>query len=78
MANTIIIPTLFSKEVIRNRDLKNVFYKYTNSDYTGELKKAGNTVTVQTYQQSGGNLSLRGSSEDECQFGGYKLITWVI
>jgi hypothetical protein len=36
---------------------------------------ASDTVTVQTYQQSGGNLSLRGSSEDECQFGGYKLIT---
>jgi hypothetical protein len=33
------------------------------------------TVTVQCYQQSGGNLSLRGSSEDECHFGGYKLIT---
>jgi len=48
MANTIIIPELFSKEVIRNRDIKNVFYKYTNSDYTGELAKAGDTVTVQT------------------------------
>jgi N4-gp56 family major capsid protein len=48
MANTIIRPTIFAKEVIRNRDIKNVFYKYTNSDYTGELKQAGNTVTVQT------------------------------
>jgi hypothetical protein len=48
MANTIIIPTLFAKEVVRKRDIKNVFYKYTNSDYTGELKKAGDTVTVQT------------------------------
>ena len=48
MANTILSPTFFSKEVIRNRDIKNVFYKYTNSDYTGELKKAGDTVTVQT------------------------------
>lgn len=47
MANTIIEPTLFSKEVIRNRDIKNVFYKYTNSDYTGELKQAWDTVTVQ-------------------------------
>tara|TARA_R110001632_G_scaffold225338_1_gene358313 strand:+ start:291 stop:950 length:660 start_codon:yes stop_codon:yes gene_type:complete len=36
---------------------------------------SSDTVTVQTYQQSGGDLSLRGSSEDECQFGGYKLIT---
>jgi len=48
MANTVIEPTLFSKEVIRNRDIKNVFYRYTNSDYTGELKQAGDTVTVQT------------------------------
>jgi len=48
MANTIIRPTIFAKEVVRNRDIKNVFYKYTNSDYTGELNQAGNTVTVQT------------------------------
>ena len=48
MANTVIEPTIFSKEVIRNRDIKNVFYKYTNSDYTGELRQAGDTVTVQT------------------------------
>ena len=48
MANTVIEPTLFSKEVIRNRDIKNVFYKFTNSDYEGELRQAGDTVTVQT------------------------------
>ena len=48
MANTIIRPTIFSKEVIRNRDIKNVFYRYTNSAYTWELKKAWDTVTVQT------------------------------
>jgi N4-gp56 family major capsid protein len=47
MSNTIINPTLFSAEVIRNRDIKNVFYKFTNSDYTGELRSAGDTVTVQ-------------------------------
>jgi len=46
--NTIIRPTIFAKEVVRNRDIKNVFYKYTNSDYTWELKKAWDTVTVQT------------------------------
>ena len=33
------------------------------------------TVLVQCYQNSGGNLDLRGGSEDECQFGGFKLIT---
>ena len=47
MANTIIKPVLFAKEVERNRDLKTVFYKYANTKFTGELKKAGNTVTVQ-------------------------------
>ena len=40
MANTIISPTIFAKEVIRNRDQKNVFYTYTNSTFTGDLKKA--------------------------------------
>jgi len=47
MANIIIKPTLFAKEVERNRDLKTVFYKYANTKFTGELKKAGDTVTVQ-------------------------------
>lgn len=48
MANTIISPTIFAKEVVRNRDIKNVFYNYANSMFTGELKKSGDTVTVQT------------------------------
>ena len=48
MANTIINPIIFAKEVVRNRDTKNVFYRYVNSAFTGELKKAGDTVTVQT------------------------------
>lgn len=48
MANTVIEPTIFAKEVVRNRDIKNVLYRYTNSDYTGELNQAGDTVTVQT------------------------------
>ena len=38
---------------------------------------ASDAVTVQTYQQSGGNLDLNGGSEDECFFGGFKLITWA-
>ncbi len=46
--NTIIVPKLFAKEVVRNRDIKNVFYNFVNSQFTGELKKAGDTVTVQT------------------------------
>lgn len=48
MANTIIVPEIFAKEVVRNRDIKNVFYPYVNSAYTGELKKSGDTVHVQT------------------------------
>ncbi len=48
MANTIIVPKLFAKEIVRNRDIKNVFYNFVNSQFTGELKKAGDTVTVQT------------------------------
>ncbi len=48
MANTIIVPDIFAKEVVRNRDIKNVFYPYVNSAFTGELKAAGDTVHVQT------------------------------
>ena len=36
---------------------------------------ASDTVLVQTYQESGSSRDLRGSSEDECFFGGYKLPT---
>jgi hypothetical protein len=48
MANTIITPQIFAKEVIRNRDRKNVFLVHTNRDYEGEIKNAGDTVRVQT------------------------------
>jgi hypothetical protein len=33
------------------------------------------TVIVQTYQESGSTRALRGGSEDECYFGGFKIIT---
>ena len=36
---------------------------------------ASDTVIVQTYQGSGSSRDLRGGSEDECFFGGFKLIT---
>jgi len=36
---------------------------------------ASDTVIVQTYQESGSTRALRGGSEDECFFGGYKLPT---
>lgn len=48
MANTIISPTIFSREVVRNRDKKNVFMKYVNRDYEGQIKQAGDSVKVQT------------------------------
>ena len=47
MANTTFSPKIFSKELIRKFDQKNVFMKYVNPDYTGELKKAGDSVHVQ-------------------------------
>lgn len=47
MANTILSPVIFAKEVIRNRDQKNVFMNYVNRDYEWELKASWDTVTVQ-------------------------------
>ena len=53
------------------------FQTSSNGGYGGRIisLSASDTVTVQCYQDSGGNLDLRGSTVDECQFGGYKLIT---
>lgn len=48
MANTIITKDLLQKEVIRVRDQKTVFLPYVNQDYTGQLRQAGDTVSVQT------------------------------
>lgn len=48
MSNNIISSSIFAKEVIRNRDQKNVFLVHTNRDYEGEIKKAGDVVRVQT------------------------------
>lgn len=47
MANIIFSPRIFSNEVLRKFDQKNVFMRYANTDYTGDLKKAGDSVTVQ-------------------------------
>lgn len=46
--NTIITPAIFEKEVIMNRDQKNVFLVHTNREYEGSIKAAGDTVRVQT------------------------------
>ena len=53
------------------------FQTYSSGGFGGRVVHltASDTVLVQCYQNSGGNLDLRGSGEDECQFGGYKLIT---
>lgn len=48
MANTTFSPKIFSKELIRIYDTKNVFANYVNRAYTGELKQAGDSVHVQT------------------------------
>jgi hypothetical protein len=55
----------------------NAFFQTNSSGgYGGRLVSlsASDTVTVQCYQDSGGSLSLRGSSEDECQFGGFRVV----
>ena len=48
MANTIITPQIFSKEVIRNLDREVILLGHTNRAYEWEIKKAGDTVRVQT------------------------------
>lgn len=48
MSNTTFSPKIFSKELIRIYDQKNVFANYVNRAYTGELKQAGDSVHVQT------------------------------
>ena len=56
----------------------NAFFQTNSSGGFGGLiisLSASDTVTVQCYQDSGGSLSLRGGSQDECQFGGFKLVT---
>jgi len=47
MANTTFSPKIFAKELLRKFDQKNVFARYVNSAYEGELKKAGDSVLVQ-------------------------------
>lgn len=48
MANTIITPQIFAREVIRNRDRKITLLTYANRDYEWELKRAWDAVNVQT------------------------------
>jgi len=48
MANITFNPTIFSATVVKNRDIKNVFYSYTNSDYSWQLNASWDTVKVQT------------------------------
>lgn len=48
MGNLIITPQIFSKEVIRNLDREVILLGHTNRAYEWEIKKAGDTVRVQT------------------------------
>ena len=55
----------------------NAFFQTDSSGgYGGRLVSlsANDTVLVQCYQNSGGNLDLRGSTGDECQFGGFRVV----
>lgn len=47
MANTTFSPKIFASETLRLFDRKAVLRNYTNTAYTGELRKAGDTVHVQ-------------------------------
>ena len=47
MTNTTFSPKVFAKELLRKFDQKNVFMKYANNAYEGELRKAGDSVMVQ-------------------------------
>lgn len=47
MANTTFSPVVFTDQLLRKFDQKNVFMQYANTDYTKELRKAGDTVHVQ-------------------------------
>jgi len=56
----------------------NAFFQTENSGgYGGRLisMSASDTVLVQCYQDSGGSLDLRGSGSDECQFGGFRIVS---
>ncbi len=47
MANTTFSPKIFASETLRLFDRKAVLRNFTNTAYTGEIKKAGDTVHVQ-------------------------------
>ncbi len=49
MANTIIVANLLQKETIRLLDKKVVIAPIANGAYTGQLKKQGDTVEVETF-----------------------------
>jgi hypothetical protein len=56
----------------------NVFVQdESSSAYGGRIisLSASDTVTVQCYQNSGGDLPLYGGAAQACQFGGFKIIT---
>lgn len=49
MTNTIVLKDLLMKETIKLLDDKLVITQFANRAFTGELKKQGDTVTVQTF-----------------------------
>lgn len=56
MANTIIVKDLLQAEVIRRKDRLTVIKQVANTKYQGELRKQGNTVTVQQFPLLSGNV----------------------
>lgn len=56
MANTIIVKDLLQAEVIRRKDRLTVIKQVANTKYQGELRKQGDTVTVQQFPLLSGNV----------------------
>lgn len=48
MANTVFSPHLFSNQVLRKFDQITTFQDYANNAYTGEIKRFGDSIHVQT------------------------------
>jgi len=47
MANTITMENKLQKEIIRHLNVATIIYPFASTKYEGELKKSGDTVTVQ-------------------------------
>jgi len=56
MANTIVVKDLLQKETIHLKDRKTIIKQAANTKYQGELRKQGDTVSVETFPNVFGNI----------------------